>query len=62
MIKVQLGTPKNEGFYEIKVFMIKLRDGLPDSEIFEKLEVGSVQVDVTHSGAQIKDQMINLVE
>ena len=36
MIKVQLGATKNEGFYEIKVSMIKLRDGVPDAEIFER--------------------------
>jgi hypothetical protein len=34
--------------------MITLRNGVPDAEIFDKLNVGSVQVDVTHSGAEIK--------
>lgn len=42
--------------------MITLRNGVPDAEIFDKLNVGSVQVDVTHSGAEIKKQMIELYE
>ena len=42
--------------------MIKLRNGVPDAEIFEKQILGSVQVDVTQNGMWIKQQMISLYE
>lgn len=62
MIKVQLGTPKNEGFYEIQVLMIKLRNGVPDQELFDKEFIGKIKVDITHNGAQIKQKMIEFYE
>jgi hypothetical protein len=58
MIKVKLGTPKNEGFYEIEITMIKLRNGLPDSELFEKESIGKISVNVTHTGRELKEAAI----
>lgn len=44
MVRVKLGVPKNEGVYEIDLYEVALRDGLPDSEIFTKTKVGSLEI------------------
>lgn len=54
MVRVKLGAPKHEGVYEIELYEIALRDGIPDSEIFTKTLVGNLDVQVGHSGADLK--------
>ena len=42
MVKVKLGTPKNEGFYDIHISIIKLRNHLPDAEIIDKTPICTI--------------------
>jgi hypothetical protein len=36
MLRVKMGVPRLEGSYEIALYFISLRDGIPDSELFSK--------------------------
>lgn len=62
MIKVNLGRSGLEGQYEIKIYEIKLRDGLPDSQIFTKESLGTISVQVGHTGKEIRAVVSSMVE
>jgi len=62
MIKVNLGRSGLEGQYEVKLYEIKLRDGLPDSQIFTKESLGTINVLVGHTGMDIRAIVSNMVD
>jgi hypothetical protein len=54
MIKVKLGTPRLEGSYEVNLVLIKLRKGLPDSDLILKEPISTIQIKVTDTGLELR--------
>ncbi len=46
MIRVKMGVPRLEGSYEIELYFITLRDGIPDSNLFTKEFVVTMNISV----------------